>query len=479
MKACILFSGYLRTFNLNYNKLKETVLNQFDHIDIYFHITLDESADDKYLNNNDKDIHYIINVIKPSVLLIEKNTFKHDIYNLWDKYHKLNMLRTHYEKNNNVTYDIVIKIRPDMHILEPISFHNISQNTVYIPSDSKMDTHKLTNKNDKYICDIFAYGDSESMTTYFNLVSHIDKLTKKHGMISETILYHYLYDSDISVQLFDLKYNVILSTCNVFAICGDSGSGKTTLGNILKNIFNKSFIMECDRYHKWERNDPKWKQMTHLNPDANYIMKMSADIFDLKIGNDIYQIDYDHRNGKFTEKQHISTSDNIIVCGLHCLYSNTNEMFNVKIFIDTDDNLKIPWKIQRDMKKRNHTISDILKQINVRRDDYNKYILPQREQSDIIINFFTDESWDTNNNIYEDRNIYLRLYIKHSFSHISLLLDKYNIEYDIKYQQHFVSFAFKKYSFDQHLFKEISLNTQLLHNYYDIIIFFIFYISIH
>ena len=76
------------------------------------------------------------------------------------------------------------------------------------------------------------------------------------------------------IYLIDINYYVVLSLCNTIAITGDSGTGKTTISNILKELFSDSFVLECDRYHKWERNDENWKKYTHLNPDANYITKM-------------------------------------------------------------------------------------------------------------------------------------------------------------------------------------------------------------
>lgn len=476
MKTCILFSGFLRTFNINFPKIKSTIIDQFDDVDIYFHITSNEESEDKYLNNT-KHLDFIFNTVKPTAILYEKdNPNYNNTYNLWYKFHRLNTLKTHHEKSNHFQYDLVIKIRPDMSINNTIDF-TIEPNTIYIPSDSKIDQHKLTNTNDPYICDIFAYGDSNTMNKYFDIYLELDTLTKKYGNVSETLLYYYLKNNKINTKIIDLDYNIILSSCNVFAICGDSGSGKTTLGTILKNIFDKSFIMECDRYHKWERNDPHWKTLTHLNPNANYLLKMSDDIFDLKIGKNVYQVDYDHKNGKFTEKQEISTSDNIIVCGLHCMYSNTNNVFNVKIFIDTDENLRIPWKIQRDMKKRNYTIEKIIRQIEDRKEDYYNFIYPQKKDADIIINFFTDIPWDMDN-INDEKNIYLKICVNENINYgkICLLLNKYDIQYKILHEPSFISFIFYKYDFNENLFNELSLNINPFNNYYDIIIFFIFYI---
>ena len=58
---------------------------------------------------------------------------------------------------------------------------------------------------------------------------------------------------------------------------------------------------------------------------------MKEDIFNLKIGENIYQVDYDHHNGKFTEVQKLQNKSNIILCGLHTLFDkNTNNLYNLK-----------------------------------------------------------------------------------------------------------------------------------------------------
>ncbi len=63
----------------------------------------------------------------------------------------------------------------------------------------------------------------------------------------------------------------------------------------------------------------------------------------------------------------------------------------LKIFIDTDSELKKKWKIQRDVVERGYSMDKVLKQIEGRRVDYEKYILPQKDLSDIIINFHEND----------------------------------------------------------------------------------------
>ena len=116
---------------------------------------------------------------------------------------------------------------------------------------------------------------------------------------------------------------------------------------------------------------------------------MSEDIYQLKIGSDIYQVDYDHSSGKFTQKQKIENTKNLVVCGLHTLYQqNINELLNLKIFLDTDRVLIKKWKIERDVNERGYNLEKVLKQIEAREKDYNTYILHQKENADIIIQFY-------------------------------------------------------------------------------------------
>jgi uridine kinase len=127
---------------------------------------------------------------------------------------------------------------------------------------------------------------------------------------------------------------------------------------------------------------------------------MTTDVFNLKLGKNIYQVDYDHKTGKFTDNELIESSENIVVCGLHSLYI-PDSIINIKIYVDTDDNLRIPWKIKRDISKRGYTVEQIVNQINNRKPDFNTYIYPQREKSDIIIHYYTDTVFDINTFLIE------------------------------------------------------------------------------
>jgi uridine kinase len=476
MKAALIISGYLRSFELNIGNIKSKIIGKFDTVDVYIHITKNEENDDKYLNYNEKLITTLINQFNPLILhepnyLIDNDKKTNDVKNCWLKFYKLNSLKNLNESIKN--YDLIIKYRPDLNIISDNIFNESKKGIVYIPKDSKIDIGKLKNKDDKYLCDIFAYGSSDIMNRYFDIYNHLDKLIEKYGNVPETLLYHYLNDNNIKYELIDIDYNVILSKCNVFSITGDSGSGKSSLANILKKYFSNSFLLECDRYHKWERGDDNWNNYTHLNPDANFIAKMNSDIFDLKIGKKIYHVDYDHSTGKFTDKQIIESNDNIIVCGLHSLYTNNDNVYDLKIYIDTQEELKNFWKINRDTKERGYTLEKSLKQIENRREDYYRFIYPQREKSDLIINFYHKnlENFDVNN-----KDLCLKIYIKQNFDINSIieLFKTIGLNLHIKLENNFFVFDFEKY---EDLDISSFFNIPKLNNFYDYIILIIIHMK--
>jgi uridine kinase len=475
MKVALLISGYLRSYDINLQFIEDEILNKFEYVDTFIHITKNENSEDKYFNliNEESDVKSISATLKPISTLIENNlNYSEDViinnlYNQWGKLFKLNELKKINEKINNFKYDLVIRFRPDLNIKDKNIFDGIDLRKITIPRDSKINKSRLLNTGDGHICDAFSFGGSEVMDKYFDIYLNLKWLVKEFGNVSETILAKYLDSFNVDYILKDIDYGFILSKCNVFAICGDSGSGKTMLGSLLKELFSNSFMLECDRYHKWERGNKKWDDITHLNPDANYITKMNEDIFNLRVGKYIYQVDYNHNTGKFTDKELINTSDNLIVCGLHSLY--TDSIYDLKIFMDTDDILKKKWKIRRDIKERGYEIDNVLNHIKNRGEDFDKYVYPQRNNADIIIKFSSNVEIDLNDyQAPDDLNLELLISTKFDLSDILTIFDDMDINYNVKKTSDFTEIFFDKYG------ELKSMKLPMTKTFYDYIIFIIF-----
>lgn len=180
----------------------------------------------------------------------------------------------------------------------------------------------------------------------------------------------------------------------VIGIAGDSGAGKSKLLNKIDHLFGKKggrdvLFIEGDGDHRWARSSKNWEQFTALNPKANFLYRQAEDIRKLKRGNHVSRVEYNHATGEFTEQKKISTKKYIILCGLHSLYLPVlRDEIDLKIFMNTDNELRNYWKIERDSKNRGYSREDIIRQIEKRVPDAKKYIYPQKEYADLIITYF-------------------------------------------------------------------------------------------
>lgn len=180
----------------------------------------------------------------------------------------------------------------------------------------------------------------------------------------------------------------------IISISGPSGVGKTSIANLMMCVLGQdSLILSGDDSHKWERGDPHWKRYTHLDPIANNLQNEKAQLLDLKNNKLISRRHYNHNTGRFDKEQVIIPKSNIIYEGLHTLYDKElQQLADLKIYVDTDEELKIAWKMKRDLKERGYTENQVINAIRKRTPDEREYILPQRDAADVIVKFKFSES---------------------------------------------------------------------------------------
>jgi uridine kinase/ribulose-5-phosphate 4-epimerase/fuculose-1-phosphate aldolase len=180
----------------------------------------------------------------------------------------------------------------------------------------------------------------------------------------------------------------------VIGIAGESGVGKSTLTEIISLYFgyDNTTILSTDDLHKWERNHPEWENFTHLNPLANNLDLGDDHLYKIINNNSISRSIYNHYTGKFDEPIEIIPKKNIINEGLHAYYTDfAKNNIDLKIFIETDEDLRIHWKIIRDTQERGYTYEKVLSSINKRKKDSETIKRPQLSSADIIINFSSKE----------------------------------------------------------------------------------------
>lgn len=174
-------------------------------------------------------------------------------------------------------------------------------------------------------------------------------------------------------------------------IAGDSGSGKSVMTEVLTDLFvsKSTAVIEGDNYHRWERGDDRWKTVTHLNPEANQLFNLGTHVKYISQGRPVSHTVYSHETGRFINNRELLPSKTLIVQGLHTFYfESTRKLFDLKIFMSPEEDLRVAWKMQRDQEVRGHSRQQVLEQIERRKPDAMKYIDPQSVHADLIVQLF-------------------------------------------------------------------------------------------
>jgi uridine kinase len=178
----------------------------------------------------------------------------------------------------------------------------------------------------------------------------------------------------------------------VIGIAGGSGSGKTSVTNSIYDVFKEHSVVVIEQ-------DYYYKDQSHLNfeerLETNYDHPLAFDT-DLLIHHVETLLDrklvekpvYDYSlHTRSEETIIIEPKDVIILEGILVLEdARLRELMDIKLFVDTDADLRIIRRIMRDINERGRTIDSVIEQyMSVVRPMHNQFIEPTKRYADIII----------------------------------------------------------------------------------------------
>ena len=177
----------------------------------------------------------------------------------------------------------------------------------------------------------------------------------------------------------------------VIGIAGGSGSGKTTLMNNIVSRFSEDItVLSHDSYYR-RHDDMTYEERCQLNYDEPAALEtelMVKHLDRLRQGEAIDCPVYDFTvHNRSDEVTRIEPSRIIIVEGI-LIFENEalRDLMDIRIFVDTDADIRLCRRVKRDVNKRGRSLESVLQQYQQTvKPMYEKYVEPSKKYAHILV----------------------------------------------------------------------------------------------
>lgn len=178
----------------------------------------------------------------------------------------------------------------------------------------------------------------------------------------------------------------------IIGVTGGSGSGKTSVSQaIYEQMAGKSIMMlQQDTYYN-DQSDmtmEERKQVNYDHPLAFDTERLIADLTKLRIFETIEMPVYNYAEfNRSKETIRTEAKDVIILEGIMILDdARLRDLMDIKVFVDTDDDIRIIRRIKRDMEERGRSLDSIITQyLKTVKPMYHQFVEPSKRYADIIV----------------------------------------------------------------------------------------------
>lgn len=178
----------------------------------------------------------------------------------------------------------------------------------------------------------------------------------------------------------------------VIGITGGSGSGKTSVTKKIHEVFkgHSVVVIEQDDYYK-DQSHLAFEERLQTNYD--HPLAFDTDLLIEHINQlisrqGIEKPTYDYTlHTRSSETVFVDSQDVIILEGILVLEDERlRDLMDIKLFVDTDSDIRIIRRIQRDIHDRGRTVDSVIEQyLSVVRPMHNQFIEPTKKYANIII----------------------------------------------------------------------------------------------
>jgi len=178
----------------------------------------------------------------------------------------------------------------------------------------------------------------------------------------------------------------------IIGICGGTGSGKTTIANrILQSVSADEVVfIQQDLYYRNLKDMPlDYRNAANFDhPDAIDNELLAKHLKKLKAGEPVELPIYDFRtHNRLPDTTPIEAKPIVIVEGI-LIFAEPRllEQMDIKVFVDTPDDIRFIRRLKRDIAERGRTLDSVIEQyINTVRPMHNQFVEPSKRYADVII----------------------------------------------------------------------------------------------
>ena len=179
----------------------------------------------------------------------------------------------------------------------------------------------------------------------------------------------------------------------IIGIAGGTASGKTTIAKRLFDEASKngsvSLIRLDDYYFNMDKVvRSKTGMLNYDHPDSYDIDYIMEHLNELKEGRSINKPIYDFvTHSRMSEYEVVKPSNIIIVEGIMAFaFDKLLPLYDVKIFVDTADDIRFIRRLKRDMSDRGRTLESVVEQyMDTVRPMHHAFVEPSKKHADIIV----------------------------------------------------------------------------------------------
>jgi uridine kinase len=178
----------------------------------------------------------------------------------------------------------------------------------------------------------------------------------------------------------------------IIGICGGSGSGKTTVAKKLVEALGEgqTVLLAQDSYYK-DHSDLSLEERARVNfdhPESVDFNLLIAHLQALKRNQPIDRPPYDFtQHLRTTSVERLEPKPIIIVEGILILHEpRLRVMFDLKVYVDTDADIRFIRRLRRDVRERGRTLEAVVDQyLSTVRPMHLKFVEPGKEFAEIVI----------------------------------------------------------------------------------------------